>query len=225
MMPVHRGSAALAAACLAGSLGACTTPPTRVYSLEAVAPAAGPASAEVTDAPAGAPIRVDAVSVPPALDRSEIVSDEPRGRLRIHDLDHWPAPLGEAARQTLSADLDSRLAPGRLIFPHLPKPPDALGLSVDILSFHLDQGIARLEASWVISGPDLGSLRRTVTLRRVAWTTPPAPPTGTATLAAPDAAATASALGNLLADLADLIAASLTPADLRNSAAATGSEP
>jgi uncharacterized lipoprotein YmbA len=180
-----------AAAMLAPVIMSCHSAPTRVFTLDASAPTSALGSY------GGPPIRIDAVHVPPALDRIEVVSNIAPGELKINDLDHWSAPLGQAARQALSADMVSRLPQGRVIFPHLAKSEDALGISVDVLDFKADQRGAYLEASWVITStdPKSGAGRGTVALRT--------------DLPSAGAASTAQALSALLAQLADRIVADL----------------
>lgn len=180
----------LAVTGLATLLTACQSDPTRLYTLYAVAPAVA------RDAYTGPPIRVDAVQFPPALDRIEIVRDIAPGEMSLSDVEHWSAPLGQAARQALSADLVQRLPPGKTIFPHLTKPEGALGLSVDVLDFKTDGQDVSLVASWAVS---------------VSGQT--AATTGNAALrthaAGGGAAATARALSALLGQLADRIVAAL----------------
>jgi uncharacterized lipoprotein YmbA len=142
---------------------------------------------------------VDAVHVPPSLDRIEMVQDIAPGELRIRDMDHWSAPLGETARQALSADLLVRLPQGRLVFPSLAKPAGALGVSVDILAFHTDGEGAELQASWQVTG---SAAEPAPQLRAVSLHLD-TPAAGTAP------AATARAWSGLLAQLADRIVASL----------------
>jgi uncharacterized protein len=175
---------------LAASLCACHSAPTRLYTLYTVAP-----SARATYS--GPPIRVDSVHVPPALDRIEVISDVTPGELKISDLDHWSAPLGQAVRQALSADMVARLPPGRVIFPHLAKPEGALGISVDVLDFKSDRNGTYLEASWLVASAGSGtpSGMFSASLRT--------------DLPSPDAAATARAFSVLLGQLADRIVAGL----------------
>ena len=172
-------------------LSACQSAPTRLYTLYAVPPDAA------REAYAGPPIRVDAVHFPPALDRIEIIRDLGPGELSLSDVDHWSAPLGQEARQALSADLVARLPAGKTVFPHLLKPDGALGLTVDVLDFRTDSHGASLEVSWVLSAQG----RATAT------------GSGTAVLrsevAAGNPAATARALSALLARLADRIVSTL----------------
>lgn len=172
-------------------LAGCQSAPTRLYTL----------SADVTAAPrstyGGPPIRVDSVRFPPDLDRIEIVHDAGFGELRVSDVDHWSAPLGELARQALSGDLLARLPAGKTVFPHLMKPAGACGVSVDVLDFEADRQGARLQASWTVTGnggtPSANG--GTVTLRE--------------DLPATNAAAVAQSLSALLGQLADHIVAQL----------------
>jgi uncharacterized lipoprotein YmbA len=156
------------------------------------------APASTTASYAGPAIRVDAVHVPPALDRIEVVSDIAPGELKVSDLDHWSAPLAQVAKQALSADMVARLPPGRVIFPHLAKPEGALGINVDILDFKVDTKGAYLEASWVITAKNPDTTPREGTGRFRSGGS------------GADARATANALSALLAQLADRIIADLS---------------
>ena len=128
---------------LALALGACRSAPTRFYSLEETAPATR------LDAHTALSLRVDSLSVPAGWDRVEIL--RPAGKsLEISEFDHWSAPLREAARQALSADLSDRLPSGSVIYPRLPKPYGASGIDVDILEFTVSESHASMQASWVI---------------------------------------------------------------------------
>jgi len=170
---------------------ACQSAPTRLYTLYSVPPAAS------AGAYAGAPIRVDAVHFPPALDRIEMIRDDAPGEMHLSDVDHWSAPLSQTARQTLAADLVLRLPAGKAIFPHLTKPDGALGVTVDVLEFTTERREARLQAGWVVNAVGQSSASRggTVTLRT--------------RTAGDDATATAQALSALLGQLADRIVAAL----------------
>ncbi len=126
------------------ALVACGSAPTRIYPLTPVQPAARIDSAVPI-------VRVDSVHVPPEWDRIEILSPTLAGALKINDFDRWSAPLAQATRQVLSADLESRMPPGSVIFPHLTKSPRALGISLDILLFTIDSSQGSLQASWTIT--------------------------------------------------------------------------
>jgi uncharacterized lipoprotein YmbA len=181
-------------------LSACSSAPTRIYTLYGVAPATP------RIAYAGPPLRVDAVYFPPALDRIEIIRDVAPGQLRLSDTDHWSAPLGETARQALSADLVARLPLGKALYPRLPKPDGALGLIVDVLAFHTDGQSAELQVSWVVVSP---AGQGTSQAAGQGATGSANSATLRSSGAAANAAATAQALSNLLAQLADRIVAGL----------------
>ncbi len=187
----HWIASSTAALVCAAVLTACHSAPTRLYTLYGVAPATGRTTY------AGPPLRIDAVHVPPALDRIEVVDNLAPGELEISELDHWSAPLGQVARQALSADLVARLPEGRVVFPHLGKPEGALGIAVDVLDFNSDSHGTSMQASWIVTpaGAPVRSAGGTVTLRT------DQPGTG--------AEATAQALSVLLGQLADRIAAEL----------------
>jgi uncharacterized lipoprotein YmbA len=171
------------------ALCACHSAPTRIHALEATTPAAR------VDSYRAPPLRVDSVHVPLGWDRLEILSPTNAGELKIDDFDHWSAPLAQLVRQVLSADLDARLPAGTVVFPHLSKPPGALGINVDILDFTIGSSQGSMSASWSIT-PAAGSpsARRDVTMLHTA-------------LATSDPAAVAHAWSVLLGQLADRIAA------------------
>jgi uncharacterized protein len=172
-------------------MAACQSAPTRVFTLEPVVPRS------IANPYSGPPVRIDAVHIPPALDRIEILSEVAPGEFKVSDLDHWVAPLGQVARQTLTADLIARLPQGRVIFPHLTKPAGAIGVSVDLLAFSADREGAKLHVSWV--GTSDGSQPQSCGGTMMLQTTLPGA----------GSAATASALSTLLAQLADRIVAEL----------------
>jgi uncharacterized lipoprotein YmbA len=180
-----------------------------VYTLEAIPAAAAPAAGY-----AGPTVRVDVVQVPPAWDRIELLRVTGRGEWRIDDLDQWAAPLGRLMQDALTADLILRLPPDRVIFPALPKPVGAVGLRVDVLDFRADASGARLEASWLVTAPaapqpDVGPAAGTVPAASVARSIVLE---GRDNAEGP--AATAHALAQLLARLADVIVARMNDVSL-----------
>jgi uncharacterized protein len=170
------------------AVSGCRSAPTRLHSLrtlpaQVIVPYTGPA------------VRVDAVHLPADMDRAEITTQSAAGGLTIHELDHWAASLPRMAQQTLTADLVARLPPGKVILAPLDKPDHALGLNVAILRSGSDAKGAVFVASWQASA-DNASTR-----------------SGDLVTLASDAAGTpsevADRLSELLAQLADRIAAQL----------------
>jgi uncharacterized lipoprotein YmbA len=175
-------------------LASCSSAPTRVYTLHSVVPAVASRSYY------GPAVRVDAIHVPPAEDRVELVRELSVGELKIYETEHWSAPLREIVKQTLSADLVARLTPGKVIFPHLAKPDDGLGLSVDVLELNIEARDIRLVVSWAVTarGRSSGSTSESITLRR--------------SLSDPSAARAADGFSEILGELADRIADELIAA-------------
>jgi uncharacterized protein len=133
------------------SLFGCHSATTRIFEIDPTSPTA---RVDSYQAPA---LRIDTVSVPASWDRIEILTPSASGHLEISDFDHWSAPLAQLTRQALSDDLERRLPPGSVIYPRLPKPSHALGVSVDILEFSVSGAGATMQASWLISSVSASS--------------------------------------------------------------------
>lgn len=182
----------VATCAVAVAFGGCRSASTRIYTLGPAAPAS---HIDIYHAPA---LRVDTLNVPASWDRIEILKLSAAGTLQISDFDHWAAPLAQMARQALSDDLDQRLPSGSVIYPRLPKPSGALGVSVDILDFNIVASQASMRASWTIapSGDAPGAKRSAAELR--------------SSMSSVDPAAVVYAWSDLIAQLADRIAADAT---------------
>jgi uncharacterized lipoprotein YmbA len=173
------------------------SPPTHFYTLDP-APPARPAAAAV--AAATAPIQLDAVHIPPALDRPQVVTQLGANRLDVHDFDQWASPLGEMMRRTLAQDLLTRLPEGEFILPDAPRPQGVRGLVVDVLEIDATPGgRVTLEASWSLmtAGTTRPALIRNVQLSADAG---------------PGPQGTAAAMSQLLGQLADQIVEGVTTA-------------
>jgi uncharacterized lipoprotein YmbA len=173
-------------------LGACaSSPPTRFFALDAVEPAAAPSGM------AGEPVKIDAVHIPPALDRTSIVRGESDNQLEISSQDRWAGDLGEMIRRVLTQDLASRLPSGMVIAPESPAPANARGVVVDILTFQPQSaGEVVLDADWSLLQ---GTQSNPVTRRSEHLTA----------AGAPSAQGEAAAMSTLLGQLADRIAAQI----------------
>jgi uncharacterized lipoprotein YmbA len=170
------------------------SPPTRFFTLDPV-PASRPAAAGTM-----APVRLDAVHIPPALDRPQVVTQLGANRLDVHDLDQWASPLGEMMRQTLAQDLLARLPQGEFVLPDAPRPAGARGLVVDVLQIDAAPGgQVTMQASWTVMTP---GTNRILLVRNVQLTAD----------ASPGPQGAAAAMSQLLGQLADQIAGALPPA-------------
>jgi uncharacterized lipoprotein YmbA len=188
---------------LVALLAACHSAPTRLYMVEPITPTA------TADDYNGPPVQVEAVHIPAALDRMEIVSEVAPGEFKISELDRWMAPLGQGIRQALTADLAARLPQGRVIFPHLAKAPRTLSIRVELLEFNADRQGAKLLVSWL--GTSEGAQPRSLGGTMVLQTS----------LSGAGSGSIATALSKLIAQLADRIVAELllpAPGDASTSA-------
>ena len=197
--------AALGLATLA-LLAGCAGAPTRIHTLESSGPATA-AAAWTRGA-----FRIDAVHVPPAFDRPELVRRTDSYTVTLSDNDRWAAPLGELVRRALTQDLERRLPAGVVIYPDAPKPPAAAGLVIDILSVHPEADGVTMDASWTWVAARAPATRVTVGgMVSVAPHPPVATPSRPVHLTAPAVGggvpAIAPELSTLLALLADRIAA------------------
>ncbi len=147
---------ALALATLAGCAN---SPPTVFYTLEPVPAATATAAAAPPASSDAAPLRVDAVRLPPVLARPEIYLRQGPNEMRVDDFARWAAPLGEMMQRTLTQDLASRLPPGRVVYPGATQPSKVAGLTLDVLAFEVADGQGTLSANWT-----LGSQSRTLKL-------------------------------------------------------------
>ena len=139
--------------------GCGSSPPTRFYTLDAVAPQ--PVVARRIDTP----VKVNAVHVPAVLDRQSIVRGKSGSELKISSRDRWGGDFGEMARSVLTQDLQERLPGDMVIPPDSPAPGNARGIVVEILSFEPDgSGKIVLDADWTLltGSPPQALLERTV---------------------------------------------------------------
>jgi uncharacterized protein len=175
------------------TVSACaSSPPTRYFALDPVAST----GAAAQGGGMSAPVKIDAVHIPPALDRDSMVRGESDNQLQISSQDRWAGDLGEMIRRVLTQDLAARLPAGMVIAPESPAPPNARGVVVDILTFQPQAGEVVLDADWTL----LQGTQSNPVLRRNAHLTAPA---------ASSAQGQAAAMSTLLGELADSMAADI----------------
>jgi uncharacterized lipoprotein YmbA len=143
-------------------------------------------------------VQVASVSIPPSLDRQEMVRKSASGHLEISDVNRWGAPLADMTQNVLTRDLTERLPAGKVIAPQITAAADTCEISVDLLEFGgEDRGDVALMGGWSLSrlGADAPDLVRNVRFKEPA--------------AAGDYAAGAAAMSRLLGKLADDMAQTL----------------
>jgi uncharacterized lipoprotein YmbA len=158
-----------------GLIGCGTSPPTRFYILNDIAPAAaappatraGPAAPAPSSSPTPLPVQLGPVAIAPELDRPELVTRSGPNRVRVADFERWAAPLDDQVRRVLSDDLAARLAPGLILGADVPaasQPHRTLGIAID--EFYGDDSCAvSLRAGWSLWRPNAGSLHGTEQLQ------------------------------------------------------------
>jgi uncharacterized lipoprotein YmbA len=153
-----------------GLLGCGSSPPTRFYILNDIAPAAiaaGAAAAAAGTAPMPLAVQLGPVTLAPELDRPELVTRSSPNRVHVADFQRWAAPLADQVRRVLSDDLAARLPPGLIIDTAEPaggEPRRTLSIAID--EFYGDDACAvSLRAGWSLSGPNAGSLYGTEQLQ------------------------------------------------------------
>jgi uncharacterized lipoprotein YmbA len=144
-------------------------------------------------------VRLDRVTIPTEIDRSQLVRRVDATRLQIVEGDRWAAPLDDMIRRVLSDNLTARLPPNTVADPYEPTLGERRqSLSVDIQEFYGDSGCAvTLRAAWVLKQPDLESIRGSEEVRAPAGTD------------CAGAGALPAAMSQALAQLSDRIAAAI----------------
>jgi uncharacterized lipoprotein YmbA len=163
--------------------------PPKLYSLDRIPPATA-AAASVR----GLPIGIDGIELPPGLDRREVVVRQPDHRLEVRGGEQWSDSLKALVLHTLAFDLAARLPEGSVILPGEAK-PNAMR-SIDVVFEELAAGsdrVVTLDARWVLREPGRPDVTHHERL--------------TATVASLDSAQIAGGISQVLAALADRIAA------------------
>jgi uncharacterized lipoprotein YmbA len=125
--------------------------PPKLYALDRIAPAAAaPAAAAVRALPIG----IDAVELPPGVDRKEIVLRQPDHRLEVRSAEQWSAPFKDLVLHTLAFDLAARLPLGTVIVPGETKPAAmrTIDVAFEELAANADRTVVA-DARWVVHEP------------------------------------------------------------------------
>jgi uncharacterized protein len=160
MMASGRRRLAILAVLAAGlTLAGCAeTPPTRFYTLSPLA-----------DAPGGTPranlpdltVGVGPVTLPPYLDRPQLVTRAGGNRMVLADFDNWVEPLQGMFARVLGENLALFLGTYDVLM--LPQRRDVTldrQVEVDVTRFDVDDGSAVLDARWWVYGRNGDELLR-----------------------------------------------------------------
>lgn len=141
-----RFATAILTVMLAGC-GFFSRPKNQFYSLDTI-----PAEGAVVNV-AGAPLAIDAIELPPGLDRRGIFIRGADSKVEVRGTHQWTAPLEDMVMHTLAFDLANRLPEGRVILPgqEIPATPSrSLSVVFEDLAPGVDQ-VFVLDARWTIS--------------------------------------------------------------------------
>lgn len=136
-------------ACLTiSSCGLFSRTKSEFYTLETLPPE------QQVSAAGGAPVGIEAIELPPGLDRRGIVVRESRHQLEIRETQQWTETLETMVLHTLAHDLAERLPEGMMILPGQPKPAGPMR-SITVVFDDLTPGpepVFRLDARWGTDG-------------------------------------------------------------------------
>jgi uncharacterized protein len=151
------------------------------------------------------PIRLDRVTLPTELDRSQIVRRLDSTQLQIVEDVRWAAPLDETIRRILSNDIAARLPEGAVANPNEPSVGEKRQLlAVDFSEFYGDSGcVVTLRAAWTLEQSDSNSLHG----NEETQASPQGGCKGTGSIP--------QAMSQALGQLSDLIAASVSGSGVR----------
>jgi uncharacterized lipoprotein YmbA len=132
-----------------------SSPPMHYYTLTETS---APSRLEVPEGMT--PVRLDRVTLPTELDRSQIVRRLGSTQLQIVENERWAAPLDETIRRVLSNDLTARLPQGAVANPNEPSVGEKRqSLTVDFSEFYGDPSCTvTLRASWTLKQSESNSL-------------------------------------------------------------------
>jgi hypothetical protein len=151
--------------CCGGLPGCGTSPPTRFYILNDIAPVTAASAPATASTPV--PVQLGPVAIAPEIDRPELVTRSGPNRVHVADFERWAAPLADQVRRVLSDDLAARMAPGLMRSADEPaggEPRRTLSIAID--EFYGDESCTiSLRAGWSLSRPNAASLHGTEQLR------------------------------------------------------------
>jgi len=146
----------------AAVLAACSSTPTSFYTIDGVATASPPAT------PSPLAVSVGPVSIPPLVDRSEIVVATTPNEVRLAEAHQWAAPLASQLSRAVARNLAVLLgAPSVTLFPQTSGAEAQFRVAIEVQRFESREGeAASLDAVWTVRRvPDGGSRTGRTTVR------------------------------------------------------------
>jgi uncharacterized protein len=130
---------------VASFTGGCSTPQAKLYTLS---PAAG-AAPQTSVAVAKFGVSVGPVSIPPVVDRPQIVVDKGANQVGLDEFNRWAAPLQGNIAQVVATDLSAQL--GKLTVTANVAADAEFRVAIDVQAFESTPGDAAvLRAVWTV---------------------------------------------------------------------------
>lgn len=201
MIPKRRSFAALGLALTLAGCSMLLAPTPERSKFLVLTPITAPGPIVPVRSAAGKPLALGLgpITLPPYLDRPDVVMRTSRNTLEISPIDRWAEPLKENFRDVLAANLATLLGTERIVtFPWFANAKLGYAVRVDVEQFEVDANDgARLVAHWTINNPRTGA---TVDSRETDVSEP---------MSSHDAQAVAAGLSTALGDLSRQIAEAL----------------
>jgi len=149
-------------ACAVAAAGCGASPPSRFYTLDAMAPAADPSAARYA-------VIVGPVTVPASVDRPELVVQVAPNQVALDEFNRWAAPLGDSIARTVAGNLARLLGSSDVATAPLANFKPAYRVTISVQRFESTPGqAALLEAVWVVHQSASGTSHAGSTLAREA---------------------------------------------------------
>ena len=126
------------------AVGCGSSPPSRFYTLSAASGVAG--------TPSNVSVAVGPVSVPPIVDRPQIVVSMGSNQVRLEEFNRWASPLQSNIARVIAENLTALLGTTRVtLFPQSTSADAEYRAIIDVLRFDSMPGEAvALEAVWIV---------------------------------------------------------------------------
>ena len=129
---------------IAATAGACSTAPSRYYTLDSTATAEGAP-------PLHAAVLVGPVTVPAAVDQPQFVVQVASNRVELDEFNRWAAPLGDSIERVVAGDLAVQLGSPDVATAPMAGFAPAYAVAINVQRFDSKRGEGTLlDAVWAI---------------------------------------------------------------------------
>jgi hypothetical protein len=143
---------------IAATAGACSTAPSRYYTLDSTATAEGAP-------PLHAAVLVGPVTVPAAVDQPQFVVQVASNRVELDEFNRWAAPLGDSIERVVAGDLAVQLGSPDVATAPMAGFAPAYAVTINVQRFDSNRGEGTLlDAVWAIRRVAGGATRSGRTL-------------------------------------------------------------